>query len=146
AIRQTTRQSSAGGSARCFRRLRAAVQHERTTGPRPIMSDNGARKSNNGARKGEWNGHQWVEPNGRPLNVARGESAIQYHCVRCAREFLSMQSAVDWLAVFASAVSFYRLRDEVTKRWLAERCPGKRLALDDEDRKQRVSEITLSAA
>jgi hypothetical protein len=46
--------------------------------------------------------------------------------------------------VVVSILSFQRLDDEVTRRWLSEPCPGKRLPSDDEDRKQRIVELRIA--
>jgi hypothetical protein len=47
-------------------------------------------------------------------------------------------------AVCVSISSFYQLHDEVTKRWVAELCPGKRLPSDDEDRNKEVAELEVA--
>ena len=95
--------------------------------------------------KDGWNDHKWVQPNGRHLNVAAGEPAAQYHCVRCAREFLALKSSGARLAVYAGPISFYRLSNEVADRWIEERCPGARSAREGEDRNRRIAEIPLSS-
>jgi hypothetical protein len=47
-------------------------------------------------------------------------------------------------AVLVSAMSFHRLEDEVTERWLKELCPGKRLPSDDADRGRKVASCTYA--
>jgi hypothetical protein len=89
------------------------------------------------------NGHEWSEPNGRRL-VAAGESVLQHHCIRCSREFLIFEASGSQFAVYPSAVSFYQLNDEVTQRWLTERCPGVHLTRNDDDLKQCVAEWPVS--
>ena len=49
-------------------------------------------------------------------------------------------------AVFVSAISFYRLEDEVTGRWLREPCPGVRLTSDDRDRKRSSVEVRVAGS
>jgi hypothetical protein len=117
--------------------LRAAAKHEEPRFAGEIML-------NGVPWKEGWNGHKWVEPNGRHLDVAPDDSAVQYHCARCAREFLVLESSGRRLAVYASVISFYQLTDDVTERWLQQRCPGERLARDDEDRGRRIREIPVS--
>jgi hypothetical protein len=95
--------------------------------------------------KNEWNGHKWTEPNGRNLNVESGEPAAQYYWVRCAREFLALKSSGARLAVYAGAITFYQLSNEAADRWINERCPGARSAMDNEDRNRRIAEIPLSS-
>ena len=47
-------------------------------------------------------------------------------------------------AVYVSIVSFFRLDDDVTARWLTEACPGKRPPGDDKDRVRQVAEIRVA--
>jgi hypothetical protein len=94
--------------------------------------------------KGEtWNMHQWL-CNPRRLAVEPSNAVLHHHCVRCGRDFVSDPSSNGSYAVFVSAISFDQLSDEVTKRWLSEPCPGRRLSSDDEDRNKIVTALPIS--
>jgi hypothetical protein len=85
------------------------------------------------AKDKTWNTHQWLAKP-RHLAIEPSNTVIQHHCVRCGRDLLTDLSSNSSHAVFVSAISFDQLSDEVTKRWLDEPCPGRRVSLDDEDR------------
>ena len=85
--------------------------------------------------------HRWHERGEPHLKIESGEAVLQYHCGRCGRDIVTVLSSGARHAVFASTLCFYRLDREVTQRWLDEPCPGKRLAIDDEDRMRPVNEI-----
>jgi hypothetical protein len=85
--------------------------------------------------------HQWHESREPHLKIDSGELVLQRHCGRCGRDIVTVLSSGSRHAVHASMLCFYRLDDEVTKRWLIEPCPGKRLVIDDEDRKRLVSDV-----
>jgi hypothetical protein len=91
-----------------------------------------------------WNTHEWRSASGRRLKITSGDSIVQRHCARCAREFVIFESSRRRYAVHPSAVSFYRLADDVTEQWLKEPCPGRHLTDDDNDRKRRIAELILS--
>jgi hypothetical protein len=91
-----------------------------------------------------WGDHQWFQPNPRRLELESGVSVFQRRCTRCGRDFLIDRSSGVRYAVHASIFSFHRLHDEVTQRWLNERCPGKRLPSDESDRQKRAAELRLS--
>jgi hypothetical protein len=90
-----------------------------------------------------WNTHLWLS-NPRHLAIEPHSAVLQYHCVRCGRDFVGDPSANVCYAVFVSAISFDQLSDEVTKRWLSEPCPGRRLSLDDEDRTKIIAALRVS--
>jgi hypothetical protein len=83
-------------------------------------------------------GHQWLERKGRHVEIESGE-ALQLYCVRCGREFLTVLPSGSRYAV-PSIVSFFRLNDDVTARWLSEPCPSQHLQSDD-DQKRKLAEI-----
>jgi hypothetical protein len=89
------------------------------------------------------NGHQWLEPKGRQIAIESGQ-ALQLHCVRCGRDFITILPSGIRYAVYVSIVSFFRLDDDVTARWLTEACPGKRPLGDDKDRVRQVAEIRVA--
>jgi hypothetical protein len=94
--------------------------------------------------KGEsWNTHRWLVAK-RHLAIKPENIVLQHHCALCGREFVTDPSSNASYAVFASAISFDRLSDEVTKRWLSEPCPGMRLSLDDEYRNKIVAVLRLA--
>jgi len=87
--------------------------------------------------------HQWLQPKARQLQIESGDSVYQRRCVLCGRDFVTLSSAGICYAVSLSAVSFFRLADEVTQRWLAEDCPGRRLPSDEIDREKRIDELRV---
>jgi hypothetical protein len=64
---------------------------------------------------------------------------MQHHCSRCGRDIVTVLSSGARHAAYTSVLCFYRLDDEVTRRWLSELCAGARLASDEEDRKKIAS-------
>ena len=70
---------------------------------------------------------------------------MQHHCSRCGRDIVTVLSSGARHAAYTSVLCFYRLDDEVTRRWLSEHCPGAHLASDDEDRKKIVSGVRHAA-
>jgi two-component system, OmpR family, response regulator len=73
--------------------------------------------------------------------IESGEAVLHSHCVQCGRDIVTILSSGARHAVYISVFYFYRLDNEVTKRWLSEHCPGKRLASDDEDRTRLIPRI-----
>ena len=90
-----------------------------------------------------WYAHQWLS-SPRRLAIEPGNAVLQHHCVRCGRDFVTDRSSNSTYAVFVSAISFDQLEDEVTKRWLSEPCPGRRVSSDDEDRNKIVVALPIS--
>lgn len=86
------------------------------------------------------NSHCWLQRTPRRVEIQGGKRIFQRRCVRCARDFIADESDSHF-AVFVSAISFYKLADEVTARWLVEKCAGQRLSSDDDDRKRKVAEL-----
>jgi hypothetical protein len=87
--------------------------------------------------------HRWYERREPHLKIESGEAVVQSHCDRCGRDIVTVLSSGARHAVYTSTLCFYRLDWEVTQRWLDEPCPGKRLAIDYEDRKRLVNEIQV---
>jgi hypothetical protein len=85
--------------------------------------------------------HLWHERRAPHLKIDSGERVLQHHCGRCGRDIVTVLSSGARHAAYASALCFYRLAREVTERWLREPCPGRPLAIDDEDRKRLMDEI-----
>jgi hypothetical protein len=90
---------------------------------------------------GSASAHQWHERREPHLKLESGETVVQHHCDRCGRDIVTVLSSGVRHAVCSSVLCFYRLDDEVTRRWLSEHCPGERLASDDEDRKKIASGV-----
>ena len=63
--------------------------------------------------------HEWLERKGRQVEIESGQ-ALQFHCVRCGRDFIKVLPSGSHYAVYVSIVSFFRLDDKVTARWLSE--------------------------
>ena len=89
------------------------------------------------------NTHQWLS-NPRRLKIEPGNPIVHCHCVRCGRDFITDPSSNISYAVVVSVITFDRLDDEVTKRWLSEPCPGRRPSLDDQDRTKIVAALRVS--
>lgn len=90
--------------------------------------------------------HLWLQPKPRHLQIESGESLYQRRCTRCERDFVTLSATGTCFAVTLSAVSFLRLTDEVTQRWLAEECPGTRLSGDNLDRGKWIEELRVKPA
>jgi hypothetical protein len=96
------------------------------------------------ANDAHWNDHRWTESQPRRLCIDFGKVVLHRHCVQCGRDFIADLSSGDRYAVFASAISFHRLENEITNRWLREPCTGSRLPRDDEDRTRKIAEFPVS--
>jgi hypothetical protein len=81
-----------------------------------------------------WTTHCFI---GRRLALAPGQPLIQRVCNDCGRAFIDDCSTGERYAVHVSIFKLDRLSNEVTSRWLSERCPAKRLAEDEADRQTR---------
>jgi hypothetical protein len=81
-----------------------------------------------------WNTHDWV---GRRLKLVPAEPLIQMGCRECGREFVDDCASGERYAVHVSIFKLHRLSDEVTSRWLSEKCPAERPMADDADRQTR---------
>ena len=93
---------------------------------------------------GEADGHTWVIPDGRRFMTKQFGPIDHTQCKYCERDFITVVSTSTRLAVFVSILSFWILSPAVTEHWLS-RCPGTRSVQDDEDRLQRVEQVTLWA-
>ncbi len=82
----------------------------------------------------KWNSHQWSTLRGRRVEIEPGKPLIQHHCSRCERDFVEAPPSGERYAVFVSVFTFRRLPEVITKRWLAELCPGAPLVQDIEIR------------
>ncbi len=91
-----------------------------------------------------WGNHQWLQRRPRRFELESGRSVLQRRCTRCGRDFVLDLSPGACHAIQVSIFSFYRLRDEVTRRWLSEPCPGERLAADEDDRQKHSAELRIS--
>ena len=78
--------------------------------------------------------HDWIN---RRLEPAPGERLFQQVCHECGRGFVEECSTGNQYAVHVSIFKLHRLSDEVTSRWLSEKCPATRLRSDDTDRQTR---------
>ena len=78
--------------------------------------------------------HVWIS---RHLEPVPGQPVIHQVCQACGRCFVDESSTGKRYAVHASVSVFHRLSDEVTARWLSEKCPGERLMADEADRRTR---------
>jgi hypothetical protein len=81
-----------------------------------------------------WNTHDWIVSS---LELVPGQPIIHQVCSKCRRGFVDELSTANRYAAHASIFRFYRLADEVTSRWLSEKCPAGRLETDEADRQTR---------
>ena len=83
-----------------------------------------------------WNTHDWSISR---LELVPSQPIIHQVCHECRRGFVEEFSTGERYAVHASIFRFYRLSDEVTARWLSEKCPAERLIADEADRHIRFA-------
>jgi hypothetical protein len=81
-----------------------------------------------------WNTHDWSISR---LELVTSQPIIHQVCLQCRRGFVEEFSTGERYAVHASIFRFYRLSDEVTSRWLSEKCPAGRVIADEADRQTR---------
>jgi hypothetical protein len=81
-----------------------------------------------------WNTHDWSISR---LELVPSQPIIHQVCLQCRRGFVEEFSTGERYAVHASIFRFYRLSDEVTSRWLSEKCPAGRVIADEADRQTR---------
>jgi hypothetical protein len=77
-----------------------------------------------------WNTHDWSISR---LELMPGRPIIHQVCFACRRGFVEEFSTGERYAVHASIFRFYRLSDEVTARWLSEKCPAEPMNADEAD-------------
>jgi hypothetical protein len=85
--------------------------------------------------------HHWHERREPHFKIDSGEAVVHQRCRRCGRDMVTVLSSDTRYAVYVGAFVFYRLDDEVTKRWLNERCPGKRLEKDEDVRNEQIAKM-----
>jgi hypothetical protein len=83
-----------------------------------------------------WNTHDWSISR---LELVPGQPIIHQVCRECRRGFVEEVSTGELYSVYASIFRFYRLSDEVTARWLSEKCPAERLSADQADMQTRFA-------
>ena len=81
-----------------------------------------------------WNTHDWSS---RRLKLVPGQPLIQQDCRECGRAFVDECSTGERYAVHVSIFKVHRLSDEVTSRWLFEKCPAERPMTDEAARQTR---------
>jgi hypothetical protein len=81
-----------------------------------------------------WNTHDRFS---RRLKLVPGQPLIQQDCHECGRAFVDECSTGEWYDVHVSIFKLHRLSDEVTSRWLSEKCPTEHLMTDEADRQIR---------
>ena len=90
-----------------------------------------------------WRTHDWIS---RRLEQVSGAPVILQACRECGRDFVEECSTGDQYAVHISIFSIHRLCDEVTSRWLCEKCPAERLTADDTDRQTRFADVPFGSS
>jgi hypothetical protein len=93
-----------------------------------------------------WQSHTWVLKRGEEFLSAARIRLRKFECRVCGRAFAADETgdkkwAIDQygeeqIEVDGARLPYPALRPEISDRWLAESCPGERLARDDEDRKR----------
>lgn len=84
-----------------------------------------------------WKSHAWIA---RHLDeLEPGARLVQHICANCGRNFVEEICTGKVYAVHARALRFNRLSEEITRRWLAALCPGRRLKSDKADLETRFS-------
>jgi hypothetical protein len=73
------------------------------------------------ASTGASDNHDWHERSEPHFRLNSGETVVEQHCHKCGRKIAIVLSSDKRYAVYASVLYFYRLDDEVTRRWLSER-------------------------
>lgn len=81
-----------------------------------------------------WKKHIWISHH---LELVPGAPLILQVCRECGRAFVDECSTGERYAVHVSIFKFHRLSDEVTARWLSEKCPDEHLAADETNRQTR---------
>jgi len=99
---------------------------------------------NNGNSIGTGNGdvnslysHLWSN-GGPPRQITQdGRTVVHHRCVRCGRDFALELDGSGWHAIYVGLLRVELLAESVSRRWLAEKCPG--LPLWDKDREDRAT-------
>ena len=78
--------------------------------------------------------HCWVS---RRLELVPGQPLVQRVCHECGRAFVEDRITGERYAVHVSIFKLHRLSDEVTSRWLFEKCPAEPQIDDNADRQTR---------
>jgi hypothetical protein len=74
------------------------------------------------------------------IEIKPGVQATQQTRRRCSRHFIDEHANGALYAVHVGMLQFDRLAEEVTERWLAQACPGRRLESDLVDLEDRYRE------
>ena len=78
--------------------------------------------------------HRWIH---RKVEV-EGEFLLHRQCVECGRDFVWDADREGWWAVHVGLLRFDFLDEEISRRWLAEECPGRRLPEEINDRRMVI--------
>jgi hypothetical protein len=70
-----------------------------------------------------WTSHQWIDARGRKVEL-EGHALLQYHCLRCLRDFVEEPTTGERYAVHVGIMHFDKLATRVSSLWLSELCPG----------------------
>jgi hypothetical protein len=81
--------------------------------------------------------HRWIC---RKVEIER-EFVRHRHCVACGRDFVWDADREGWRAVHVSLLRFDFLDEEISRRWLAEECPGRRLPEEINDRRMMIKAV-----
>ena len=56
------------------------------------------------------------------------------HCSACGRDYVQAEPSTQWHAAYVGIFLVELLPKDVTERWFTQRCPGRRLEADANDR------------
>lgn len=80
--------------------------------------------------------HLWSEREIPHVVHQDGRTIYHQRCLRCGRDFGQGLNGAGWRAIYVGILRIELLAESVDERWLAERCPGEPLWVQDqEDRK-----------
>jgi hypothetical protein len=80
-----------------------------------------------------WQTHKCIPSEGRPVKIG-GKSLRHCRCELCGRDFVEDADSGEQYAVNVNVFGFDRLAQDVSDRWLSQRCPEKPAATDEADR------------
>ena len=63
-----------------------------------------------------------------------GLTVFVLHCSACGRDYMQPDQSAQWHAAYVGIFLIQLLPEDVTERWFTQRCPGRRLEADANDR------------
>ena len=81
--------------------------------------------------------HHWSDGPSPHRIRQNGRTILHQRCALCGRDFAQGLDGAGWQAVHAGVFTVELLAEAVNERWLAEDCPIRLTASDEEDRATR---------